>query len=115
MPFASSIGYVNRTSHPCGSSENGTTVFVQIALLFQKHLSTALRPIDGQICGYRRVDSNPLWLGLQTIHLNKQLVNTARPISSDDLLSNLFTGSRSMTKPYVKQRSTENTSPVFSI
>ena len=51
VPFASMCGCVNRTSHPCGSSENGVAVFAQVALLLQKHLSTALRPIDGQICG----------------------------------------------------------------
>jgi hypothetical protein len=49
VPFASMCGCVNRTSHPCGSRENGVAVFAQVALLLQKHLSTALCPIDGQI------------------------------------------------------------------
>ncbi len=51
MPFASSCGCVNRTSHPCGSSENGVAVFAQVALLLQKHICTALCPIDRQTCG----------------------------------------------------------------
>ena len=37
---------MNLTSHPCGSSENGVAVVFHVAPLLQKHLSTALCPIN---------------------------------------------------------------------
>ena len=37
-PFASMCRSMNRTSHPCVSSENAVAVFAQVAPLLQKHL-----------------------------------------------------------------------------
>jgi hypothetical protein len=118
VPFASVYGCVNRTSHPYGSSGSITTIFALAIQLPQKHLGTDLRPIVGQFYGFCIAVPDPCgsYVG-RFISFGTNNNGKRHGVQSvfDGSKSNPRSGLLAVAKFYVKQRSIENCSPVFSM